>query len=162
MHGDTPLGLLVIVELGAAWPGSLVEGSTHAKRRVLCELEGEGPSAFAARAIRAASTLMPRGVRLDHSVLAVNERADEAQMCARRELARALLYPRDRRRARLSIVATPTAGERLRGALLSLAQGVGAVKGARDRLGISFGGRAEEPVSSPMPEAGEAGVAAVA
>ena len=159
MHGDTPLGLLVIVELGAAWPGYLVEESAHAKRRVLCELEGEGPAAFAARAIRAASTLMPRGVRLDLSVLAVNERADEAQMCARRELARALLYPRDRRRARLSIVATATPGERLRDALLSLEQGLDAVKGARDRVSISFGGRSAEPVSSPMHEAGVAAVA---
>jgi hypothetical protein len=48
-------GLLVVVELGAAWPGWVVEGSAHTTRRVVVELEGEGPLAFAARVIAVAA-----------------------------------------------------------------------------------------------------------
>jgi len=151
--------LLVIVELGAAWPGWLVAGSGHTSRRVLSELEGEGPSAFAARVIAAAAGLMPRGVRLDLAVLAVNERADETQMRARRELARALLYPRNRRGARLSVTATATPGDRLHFALFSLESSLDAVKGSRERLSFYFGERAAAPVSSPMPEAATSAVA---
>lgn len=152
-------GLLVIVELGASWPAWLVEGSGHTTRRVLAEHEGEGPSAFAARVLAAAAGLMPRGVRLDLAVLAVNERADETQMRARRELARALLYPRNRRGARLSVTATASPSERLHFALFSLETGLDAIKGSRERLSVYFGERAAAPVSSPMPEAADAAVA---
>jgi len=152
-------GLLVIVELGAAWPSWLVEGSAHTTRRVLAELEGEGPSAFAARVVAAAAGLMPRGVRLDLAVLAVNERADETQMRARRELVRALLYPRNRRGARLAVTATAAPGERLHLALFGLETGIDAIKGLRDRISIYFGERVAEPVSSPMPEVADAAVA---
>jgi len=152
-------GLLVIVELGAAWPGWLVEGSAHTARRVLSELEGEGPSAFAARVVAAAAGLMPRGVRLDLAVLAVNERADETQMRARRELVRALLYSKNRRGARLSVTATATPGERLHLALFGLENELEAFKGSRDRVSVYFGERMAEPVSSPLPEVADAAVA---
>jgi hypothetical protein len=149
MSADSETGLFVIVELGASWPGWLVEGASHGTRRVLSELEGEGPTAFAARVIAAAATLMPRGVRLDLSVLALNERGDEAQMRARRELVRALVYPRDRRRSRVLLAVPARASERLRDALGALASGLGAVKGARERVRVCIEERASDPVSSP-------------
>jgi len=152
-------GLLVIVELGAAWPNWLVEGSAHGTRRVLAELEGEGPASFAARVLSVAAGLMPRGVRLDLAVLAVNERADETQMRARRELVRALLYSKNRRSTRLSVTATAAPGERLHLALFGLETGIDAIKGLSDRISIYFGERMAEPVSSPMPEVAASAVA---
>jgi hypothetical protein len=142
-------GLLVMVELGASWPGWLVEGSAHTTRRVVVELEGEGPLAFAARVVAVAASLMPKGVPIDLAVLACNERADDVQRRARRQLGRALLYARGRKKTRLVVAATPEPSERLRESLLSLDAELDAVQGASARLRVCFG-RDAAPVSSPV------------
>lgn len=91
MPSKTPgAGLLVLVELGATWPRSLVESSPYAACRVLVEREGEGPFAFAARVLAVTNALFPRGVALETAVLACNERADETAVEARRKVARFL------------------------------------------------------------------------
>lgn len=153
-------GLLVVVELGAAWPGWLVEGSAHTTRRVVVELEGEGPLAFAARVIAVAASLMPKGVPLDLAVLACNERADDVQRRARRQLGRALLYARGRKKTRLVLSATREPNERLRDALLALDGELDAVQGSRERLRVCFGPDVALPASSPRHEIPD--VAAVA
>jgi hypothetical protein len=145
-------GLLVVVELGAAWPGWLVEGSAHTTRRVVVELEGEGPLAFATRVIAVAASLMPKSVPLDLAVLACNERADEVQRRARRQLGRALLYTRGRKKTELVVAATREPGDRLREALLSLEGELDAVHGSRQRLRVCFGNPDVVPSSSPMHE----------
>jgi hypothetical protein len=81
-------GLLVLVELGAPWPHSVVESSVHESKRVLVELEGEGPLAFAERVRTTIGTLFPRGVSLELAVVSCNERADADAMAARRLIAR--------------------------------------------------------------------------
>jgi hypothetical protein len=68
-------GLLVLVELGATWPRSVVEESAHSSRRVLVEVEGEGPAGFAARVASLQNSLFARGVSLKAVVLACNARA---------------------------------------------------------------------------------------
>jgi hypothetical protein len=154
-------GLLVVVELGASWPGWLVEGSAHTTRRVVVELEGEGPLAFATRAIAVAATLMPKGVPLDLAVLACNERADEVQRRARRQLGRALLYTRGRKKTELVLTATREPGERLREAMSSLEEELHPAHASPRRSRVCFGRPDLAPVSSPVHEiAGE--VAAVA
>jgi hypothetical protein len=141
--------MLVIVELGADWPAQLVRDAACTSRRVVVELEGEGPAAFAARVVSVAASLMPHAVPLDLAVLAVNERADDAQRRARRAIGRALLFPRSRRGARLLVSATPEPTDRLRAALLALAGELGAINGAPQRVTVCFGGRPEAPISSP-------------
>lgn len=85
---------LVLVELGAAWPRSLVESSPYAACRVLVEQEGEGPLAFAARVQTFAGSLFPSSVALETAVLACSERADETAMAGRRNVAELCRMPR--------------------------------------------------------------------
>jgi hypothetical protein len=153
--------LLIVVELGASWPGWLFEGSAHTTRRVVVELEGEGPLAFAARVVAVAASLMPKGVPLDLAVLACNERADDVQRRARRQLGRALLYARGRKKTELVVTATREPSERLREALLSLEGELDAVHGSRQRLRVCFGRPDVVPASSPVHDVA-ADVAAVA
>lgn len=112
-------GTLVIVELGATWPSWLVEGIPHGSCRVIAELEGEGPKAFAERAKGVAASLFPRGLELALIAVACNERADEAAVAARRDFAQ-LLTARGSRSTRVAFAATEDAGERLRNSLASL------------------------------------------
>jgi hypothetical protein len=154
-------GLLIVVELGASWPGWLVEGSAHTTRRVVVELEGEGPLAFSARVVAVAASLMPKGVPLDLAVLACNERADDVQRRARRQLGRALLYARGRKKTELVVTATREPSERLRDALQALGGELDAVQGSRERLKVCFGRPDVVPASAPRHEA-PARIAAVA
>jgi hypothetical protein len=161
-----PSGLLVIVELGAAYPRALVESRPHTARRVVAELEGEGPAAFAARTVAAAASLFP-GTPIDHAVLAVNERADETQCRARRQIGRAVLYPRARTGATLSVGAVELPTKRLRAVLEGLVTELGAARGASSRVSLYFGSvRAAEPAvesgTSTALAADAAGVARVA
>jgi hypothetical protein len=87
-------GLLVLIELGAPWPRSLVESSVHESKRVLVELEGEGPLAFAERVRAMAGSLFARGVSLELVLVSCNERADSAAMAARRLIARSSSFGR--------------------------------------------------------------------
>jgi hypothetical protein len=145
-------GLLVVVELGASWPGWLVEGSAHTTRRVVVELEGEGPLAFATRAIAVAATLMPKGVPLDLAVLACNERADDVQRRARRQLGRALLHTRGRKRTELVLTATPAPSDRLRDAMSSLEEELHPAHTSRRRSRVCYGRPDAALGSSPVHE----------
>ena len=109
MPSRTPgAGLLVLVELGATWPRSLVESSPYAACRVLAEQEGEGPVAFAARVRTFATSMFPRHVALETAVLACNERADESAVSARRSIAQFL----SSRRGRTRLIFAPAARAR--------------------------------------------------
>ena len=112
-------GTLVVVELGAVWPAWLVEGMPHGSCRVLAELEGEGPSAFADRVKSVAASLFPRGLELALIAVACNERTDDAAVAARRDLALSLTA-RGSRTTRFAFAATEAAGERLRTSLATL------------------------------------------
>src|SRR5215217_8418295 len=71
-----PAGLLVAVELGAQFPTlSPAEG---APRRVLTQLEGESPLAFAERVTSSVEGAFGRGVALGQLALACNERLDDS------------------------------------------------------------------------------------
>jgi hypothetical protein len=124
-------GLLVLVELGATWPRSIVESSPYASCRVLAELEGEGPEGFAARVTAATSSLFPRGVALEAVVLACNERADEGALAGRRKIARALIGRRTP--ARVLFSPPEHAREAFRRSLTGLVAQLGRMKEARGR-----------------------------
>jgi hypothetical protein len=112
-------GTLVIVELGAVWPAWLVESMPQGSCRVLAELEGEGPAAFADRVKSVSASLFPRGLELALIAVACNERADEAAVAARREVALSLTA-RGSRSTRVAFAATEEAGVRLRNSLATL------------------------------------------
>jgi hypothetical protein len=112
-------GTLVVVELGAVWPAWLVENVPQGSCRVLAELEGEGPAAFADRVRSVSPALFPRGVELALIAVACNERADEAAVAARREVALSLTA-RGSRSTRVAFAATEDAGVRLRNSLATL------------------------------------------
>jgi hypothetical protein len=88
-HLSFPLASLVLVELGAAWPTSLI--ASAGRCRVLAEVEGEGPLAFAARADAFASSAFPRGTQVSTAFVACNQRADETAEAARRAVAECLM-----------------------------------------------------------------------
>jgi hypothetical protein len=84
-------GFLMVVELGAEWPGAVqaeLSAQTSA-RRVLAQEESESPAAFAARVAERLDGLFARGVSLGMVVIACSERVDDAARAARAELARA-------------------------------------------------------------------------
>jgi hypothetical protein len=112
-------GTLVIVELGAVWPAWLVESTPQGSCRVLAELEGEGPAAFADRVKSVSASLFPRGSELALIAVACNERTDEAAVAARREVALSLTA-RGSRTTRVAFAATEDAGVRLRNSLATL------------------------------------------
>ena len=109
-------GTLVVVELGAVWPAWLVEAAPQGYCRVLSELEGEGPTAFAERVKSVSASLFPRGLEFALIAIACNERTDDAAIGARRDLALGL-GTRGARSTRFAFTATEDAGERLRNSL---------------------------------------------
>lgn len=85
----TSEGLLIVVELGAAWPSAELEASRTAKaRRVLAQDETESPAAFALRVAEQLSSSFPSGVALASVVVACSERIDAHAQGGRAELAR--------------------------------------------------------------------------
>jgi hypothetical protein len=87
-------GLLIVVELGAEWPGLLqAELSSSAglsgARRVLAQGESESPAAFATRVGAQLDALFARGASLGGAVIACSERLDDDARTARADLARA-------------------------------------------------------------------------
>jgi hypothetical protein len=128
-------GLLVLVELGATWPRSVVEESAHSSRRVLVEVEGEGPAGFAARVASLQNSLFARGVSLKAVVLACNARADGVAVAARRRIARGLLE----RRSLARIVFSPpqNAGVAFRDALDALTRELSAQERSRASVGFA-------------------------
>jgi hypothetical protein len=82
-------GLLIVVELGAAWPSAEIEASRSAKaRRVLAQDETESPATFALRVAEQLSSSFPSGVALNSVVVACSERIDAHAQGGRAELAR--------------------------------------------------------------------------
>lgn len=137
-----PQASLVLVELGAAWPASLVAGDGPC--RVLAEVEGEGPLGFAARAEAFATSAFPRGMQVSRALVACNLRADETAEAARRAVVECLLS-RVSPAGDLCFTASEAASDRFRRRLLDLATNLGA--GARaGRIRASFG---EERSSGP-------------
>lgn len=82
--------LFVAVELGGDWPSGFEGLAEPAVRRVLCQQEGESPSAFADRLGSEIEGARSRGVVPSIAALACNERADEAVQDARRRIGRTL------------------------------------------------------------------------
>jgi hypothetical protein len=119
-------GLLVIVELGGEWPSQAVSGdSGPSTRRVLAQIEGETPAAFAERLASGLDGLFGRGIELQTVVLACNERLDEAAEAARRKaLSVALGSMAKHKSGRAYLAASARSGGRLRHALSALAQGL--------------------------------------
>jgi hypothetical protein len=118
-----PTGLLVIVELGGEWP-QLADRHAAGARRVLAQVEGETPAAFADRVANGLDGLFERGIRLNSVALASNERLDEAAETARRKIARLALGRMaiaKHMSGRVFLTASPRSSGRLRHALSSLA-----------------------------------------
>jgi hypothetical protein len=113
-------GLLVVVELGAEWPG-LMQADASA-RRVLTQEEDETPAAFAERVTGTLDGLFGRGVQLTTVALACNERLDESATLARRKLCGLTLGTMaSSRRGKLYLTASARASGRLHHALSGLA-----------------------------------------
>jgi len=118
MSRNSPDGCeLVVVELGAAWPATLV--ASRGGCRVVAELEGEGPLGFAARVDDFVATAFPRSTVVVRAVLACNLRADQTAEAARRAVAESLLSRMGTTGA-LNFCAPHTAGERFRRRLSDL------------------------------------------
>jgi hypothetical protein len=81
-------GLLMVVELGAEWPGTSQAELVAAGRRVFAQEESETPMAFAARVGEQLDGLFARGMTLGSAVLACSERLDGVALGARADLAR--------------------------------------------------------------------------
>jgi hypothetical protein len=104
-------GVLVAVELGGEWPNVAFDGQ---QRRVLVQLEGEAPLAFAERVTSGLAALFERGVELHTLALACNERLDAAADEARRNLlGMSLGSMAHRRRGEVVLSAAPRSRARL-------------------------------------------------
>ena len=114
-------GLLVVMELGAEWPGLMqADAST---RRVLTQEEDETPLAFAERVTGSLDSLFGRGVKLTTVALGCNERLDESATLARRRLCGLTLGAMaSSRRGKLYLAASARSSGRLHHALSGLAQ----------------------------------------
>jgi hypothetical protein len=138
--GKKRLGLLVAVEIGAAWPApSLTERG--AVCRVIAQNEGETPEAFASRLGGLAAQLFTPDVELRDAVVTCNERTDPAATVARRAMG-AMLVECLGDKGKLAFTAGAHVGGRLRHALSALALEVAPAGGAS--VTVHF----EEPASS--------------
>jgi hypothetical protein len=115
-------GLLVIMELGAEWPDWALDADLSG-RRVLTQLEGETPLAFAERVGRELAHLFQRGMALSLVAFACNERSDELALEARRQVAGLTLGAMvERKSGKLCFSASERSSGKLRHALSALAQ----------------------------------------
>jgi len=135
-------GLLVAVELGAEWPDAALGGRFDAVRRVVAQMEGESPEAFAARLGALAGRLFTDRTELRDAVVACNERTDPAASSARRSIGSALLG-RIGPGGTFVLAAGPRAGGRLRHALSGLALSLATQASAN--VTVHFGNEGEEP-----------------
>jgi hypothetical protein len=117
----TGSGLLVIVELGGEWPGLM--RSDASSRKVVTQLDGESPSAFAERVAASLDNLFGKGIALATVALACNERTDESADAARRKLGGLALGTMAKHKAgRFSFTAPPRSSGRLRHSLSALSR----------------------------------------
>jgi len=115
-------GLLILVELGAEWPGLMAQPGP---RRVVAQQEGETPAQFAARAADLLDGLFGRGIALGTAVISCNERLDAPAEAARRKLASLTLGAMAKHKTgKLYLAAAERSSGRLRQALTALSQGL--------------------------------------
>lgn len=116
-------GVLVLMELGAEWPGITLGDS--APRRVLTQLDGETPAQFAVRAAGQLESLFGRGIPLGKLVLACNERIDAQAETARRKISGLALGAMAKQKTgKVCLTASERSSARLRQALTTLSQGL--------------------------------------
>ena len=144
---------LVIVELGAAWPAALVGADARTGCRVLAEVEGEGPLAFAARVEDFTLQAFPRGTELELAVVACNQRADETAEVARRAMAGCLL-PQIARAGSLFFSAADSASDRFRRRLTDLVADFERSGALHGRIQAYFAEEASRTASTPAATAG--------
>lgn len=132
---------MIAVELGADWPEGLPI-DRGIVRRVVAQLEGETPEAFAVRLGGLAGRLFSTGVELTGAVVACNERTDPSATVARRSLG-AMLLERMGPSATLVLAAGARAGGRLRHALSALA--IDLAPEASANVTVHFGVEREAP-----------------
>jgi hypothetical protein len=114
-------GLLIVVELGGDWPSWAL--TSTGTRRVLAQIEGETPAAFADRVASSLDGLFGKGISLSSVALACNERVDDAADSARRKLAGLALGAMAKHRTgKVYLTAAHHSSGRLRHSLSSLAQ----------------------------------------
>jgi hypothetical protein len=152
---------LVVVELGAAWPASLI--ASRGGCRVIAETEGEGPLGFAARVDDFVAGAFPRSAAVTRAFVACNLRADQTAEAARRAVAETLLS-RLGTTGVLTFSASHAASDRFRRRLNDLVAELAGPRGAgriqthlRDEEARASGPRVSENASAPVP-----GVARVA
>lgn len=116
--------MLVALEIGAEWPEGAVKERPGVFRRVVVQLEGETPEAFAVRLGGLVGKLFASGAPLHDAVIACNERTDPSATLARRTLG-ALLLERLGPSGNFVLAASPRAGGRSRHALSALAIDLG-------------------------------------
>lgn len=118
--------MLIAVELGGDWPSWMVDFLPGAPRQVLAQRDGEPPDAFAERvAARPAGQENGRS-SISAALVICNERTDDRQMAARRQIARELGARAHGSRAELVFCASSRSGGKLRHALSSLVAELGA------------------------------------
>jgi hypothetical protein len=121
--------------------------------RVLAEVEGEGPLAFAARVEDFAMNAFPRGTQVTLALVACNQRADETAEAARRAMAECLLA-RLAPAGVLSFAAADDATDRFRRRLFDLVADLGKSATADGRVRALFGDDARRTASGPAVSAG--------
>jgi hypothetical protein len=163
MFRTSPEGCeLVVVELGAAWPTAMV--ASRGGCRVVAEIEGEGPLAFAARVDDFVAAAFPRSAFVVRAVLACNLRADQTAEAARRAVAESLLS-RLGASGVLTFCASNRAGDRFRRRLGDLVLELGRPAGSgriQTHLGEEEAARGSGPRTSESAGATTSGVARVA
>lgn len=163
MSRNSPDGCeLVVVELGAAWPATLV--ASRGGCRVVAEIEGEGPLGFAARVDDFVAAAFPRSASVVRAVLACNLRADQTAEAARRAVAESLLS-RLGTGGVLTFCAAHHAGERFRRRLGDLVTELSGPAGSgriQTHLGSEEAARGSGPRTSDGTATTPAGVARVA
>jgi hypothetical protein len=151
--------MLVALELGAEWPEGAVKERAGVLRRVVVQLEGEAPEAYAVRLGALAGKLFASGVELRDVVVACNERTDPGATVARRTLA-ALLLERLGPSGQFVFAASSRASGRLRHALSALAIDSGSHASAS--VTVHFGADGVSAERSEAEHAREPAVARVA
>jgi hypothetical protein len=153
---------LVVVELGASWPTTLV--ASRGGCRVVAEIEGEGPLGFAARVDDFVAGAFPRSVSVVRAVLACNLRADQTAEAARRAVAETLLS-RLGTSGQLTFCASHLAGDRFRRRLGDLVAELAGPRGSgriQTYLGEEEAARGSGPRTSNGAGETASGVARVA
>ena len=147
-------GLLVVMELGAEWPGLMQVDATA--RRVLTQEEDETPAAFAERETGSLDSLFARGIKLTTVALGCNERLDESATLARRRLCGLTLGAMaSAKHGKLYLAASARGSGRLHHALSGVAQDLAAEwSSAGLEVSVEFGAESRSSITAaPAPSA---------